>query len=58
MNQNDAQPKFTLGREVNISRNSRNSLFFEFAYDVNPPKYNPYTVSAVKYNYFWGKGYR
>ena len=57
VNQNNAQQNFSLGSEVNVSLNHRNSLVFVFAKALvhrNGPASSGFTV---KYNYSWGKGY-
>jgi len=58
VNQNDAQKNFTLGSEVNISLDPRNSLVFQFARVLVHENGPRLTGFAVKYNYSWGKGYR
>jgi hypothetical protein len=58
VNQNNAQKNFTLGSEVNVSLNSKNSLVFEFAKAIVHENSAAYTGFAVKYNYTWGKGYQ
>ena len=58
VNQNDAQKNFTLGSEVNVSLNPRNSLVFQFAKALVHQNGPAFTGFAVKYNYSWGKGYR
>lgn len=57
-NQNDAQQNFSLGSEVNLSLNPRNSLVFEFARAVVHKNGPAYTGFSVRYDYSWGKGYR
>ena len=55
--QGDAQKNFTLGSEVNLSLNSRNTLMFELGKVIvhqNGPSYGGF---GVKYLYFWGKNY-
>ncbi len=56
VNQNDGQQNFTLGSEVNISCNPRNSLVFEFAKALMHQNGTAYTGFAAKYIYSWGKG--
>jgi len=56
--QNDAQKNFTLGSEVNVSLNPRNSLVFQFAKALVHQNGPAVTGFAVTYNYSWGKGYR
>jgi hypothetical protein len=58
VNQNNAQKNFTLGSEVNVSLNSKNSLAFEFAKALVHENSAAYTGFAVKYNYTWRKGYQ
>jgi Putative MetA-pathway of phenol degradation len=58
VSQNDAQKNFTLGSEVNVSLNSRNSLVFQFAEALVHQNGPAVTGFAVKYSYSWGKGYR
>jgi hypothetical protein len=58
VNENNAQQNVSLGSEVNVSLNSRNSLVFAFDKALvhrNGPASNGF---AVKYNYSWGKGYQ
>jgi hypothetical protein len=57
-NQNDGQQNFTLGSELNVSLNTRNSLVFEFAKALVHQNGPAYTGFAVTYSYTWGKGYR
>ena len=57
IDQNNAQENFTLGSEVNLSLNSRNTLVFEFGKLIvheNGPAYGGF---GVKYFYSWGRGY-
>jgi hypothetical protein len=58
IHQNDAQKNFTLGSEVNVSLNARNSLVFQFAKAIVHQNGPALTGFAVKYSYSWGKGYR
>lgn len=58
IHQNDAQKNFTLGSEVNVSFNPRNSLVFQFAKAIVHQNGPALTGFAVKYSYSWGKGYR
>lgn len=57
VHQNDAQKNFTLGSEVNVSLNPRNSLVFQFAKALVHQNGPAFTGFAVKYSYSWGKGY-
>jgi len=57
-NQNDSQQNFTLGSEVNVSLNPRNSLVFEFARALVHKNGTAVTGVAVKYDYTWSRGYR
>jgi hypothetical protein len=57
VNQSDAQQNFTLGGEINISLNSRNSLVLQFAKALVHQNAPTYSGFAVKYAYTWGKGY-
>jgi hypothetical protein len=57
VNQNNAQKNFTLGSELNLSLDARNTLVFEFGKLIvheNGPAYGGF---GVKYQYSWGKGY-
>jgi hypothetical protein len=58
IDQSDAQQNLTLGTEINISLNSRNSLVLQFAKAVVHQNAPTYTGFAVKYAYTWGNGYR
>jgi len=58
VSQNDAQKNFTLGSEVNVSLNPRNSLVFQFAKALVHQNGPAVTGFAVKYSYSWGKGHR
>jgi hypothetical protein len=58
VNQNNAQQNLSLGSEVNVSLNHRNSLVFVFDKALvhrNGPALSGF---GVRYNYSWGKGYR
>ena len=55
VHQNDAQKNFTLGSEVNVSLNPRNSLVFQFAKALVHQNGPALTGFAVKYSYSWGK---
>ena len=57
MNQNNTQQNFSLGSEVNVSLNRRNSLVFEFDKALVHQNGPALSGFAVKYNYTWGKGY-
>jgi len=57
VNQNDAQQNFSLGSEVNVSLNHRNSLVFVFDKALVHQNGPALTGFAVKYNYTWGKAY-
>jgi hypothetical protein len=57
VDQGDAQRNFTLGTEINISLNPRNSLVFQFAKALVHHNAPTQTGFAVKYAYTWGKGY-
>ena len=57
VNQNNSQQNFSLGSEVNVSLNPRNSLVFEFARSLVHQNGPALSGFAVKYNYSWGKGY-
>jgi hypothetical protein len=58
VNQNDGQQNFTLGSELNVSLNDKNSLVFEFAKALAHQNGPAYTGFAVTYSYTWGKGYK
>jgi hypothetical protein len=58
VNENNGQQNFTLGSELNVSLNPKNSLVFEFAKALVHQNGPAYTGFAVKYSYTWGKGYR
>ncbi len=56
--QDNGQQNFSLGSEINVSINNRNSLLFEFA-DALVHRNGPAIVGfGVKYDYAWGKGYK
>ncbi len=56
--QDNGQQNFSLGSEINVSINNRNSLLFEFA-DALLHRNGPAIVGfGVKYDYAWGKGYK
>jgi hypothetical protein len=57
VNQNNAQQNFSLGSEVNVSLNPRNSLVFEFDKALVHQNGPALAGFAVKYQYTWGKGY-
>ncbi len=57
VNEDNAQQNFSLGSEVNLSLNSRNSLVFEFAKSLLHKNGPASSGFAVKYHYSWGKGY-
>jgi hypothetical protein len=57
VNQNNAQQNFSLGSEVNVSLNSRNTLVFEFDKALVHKNGPSLAGFAVKYNFTWGKGY-
>jgi hypothetical protein len=57
LNQNNAQQNFSLGSEVNVSLNPRNSLVFEFDKALVHQNGPALSGFAVKYNYSCGKGY-
>ena len=56
VNQNNSQHNFSLGSELNISFNARNSLVFEFDKALVHQNGPALTGLAVKYNFTWGKG--
>jgi hypothetical protein len=58
VNQNNPQQNFILGSEVNVSINDRNSLLFEFAKALVHQNGPAVTGFSVRYDYFWGKGYK
>jgi|SRR5271157_2310361 len=58
VNQNNSQQNFTLGSEVNVSINPKNSIVFEFARALVHQNGPAYTGFAIKYDYSWGKGYK
>ena len=58
VNQNNTQQNFSLGSEVNVSLNHRNSLVFVFDKAFvhrNGPASSGF---SVRYDYSWGKGYQ
>lgn len=57
LNQNNAQQNFSLGSEVNVSLNPRNSFVFEFDKSLVHQNGPALSGFAVKYNYSWGKSY-
>ena len=57
-NQNDTQRNFILGSEVIVSLNARNSLSLTLAKAFVHQNGPSVTDLSVKYEYFWGKGYR
>jgi hypothetical protein len=57
VDQNNAQRNFSLGSEVNVSLNPRNSLVFLFEKALVHQNGPALSGFAVKYNYSWGKGY-
>jgi hypothetical protein len=58
VDQNNGQQNFTLGSEINVSINSRNSLLFEFAKALVHQNGPALTGFSVRYDYIWGKGYK
>jgi hypothetical protein len=58
VNENNGQQNFTLGSELNVSLNPKNSLVFKFAKALVHQNGPAYTGLAVTYSYTWGKGYR
>jgi len=58
VNENNGQQNFTLGSELNVSLNPKNSLVFECAKALVHQNGPAYTGFAVTYSYTWGKGYR
>jgi len=57
-NQNATQKNFILGSEVIVSLNARNSLSLTVAKALVHQNGPSVTGLSVKYQYFWGKGYR
>jgi len=57
VNQDNPQQNFTLGAEVNVSLNQRNSLVFELAKAFVHKNGPALTGFAIKYSYSWGRGY-
>jgi len=58
VDQNSAQKVFSLGTEVNVSLNTRNSLVFVFDKALVHQNGPNATGFAVRYRHVWGKGYR
>ena len=58
MNQNDGQRNLILGSEWIFSLNTRNSLSLVLAKAVLNDNGPAVTGLSIKYEYFWGKGYR
>ena len=56
VNQNNSQQNFSLGSEVNISLNTRNSLVFAFDKALVHQNGPALSGFAVKYNFTWAKG--
>jgi hypothetical protein len=54
--QNNPQKNFSVGSEMNISINDRNTLVVEFAKALVHDNGPAYTGFAVKYSYSWGGG--
>jgi hypothetical protein len=57
VDQENAQKNFTLGSELNLSLNTRNSLVFEFGKLIVHENGPAYGGLGVKYIFSWGKGY-
>ena len=57
VNQNNSQQNFSLGTELNVSLNARNSLVFGFDKALVHKNGPALTGFGVKYNFTWGKGY-
>jgi len=57
VNQNNSQQNLSLGSEVNVSLNPRNSLVFEFDKAIVHQNGPALSGFALKYNFTWGKGY-
>jgi len=55
INQNNAQRNLILGSEVNVSLNTRNSLFFKFSKALVHQNGPSLTGFSVAYDYTWGK---
>jgi Putative MetA-pathway of phenol degradation len=58
VNQNDSQKNFVLGSEVILSLNERNSLSFVVARALVHENGPTITGVIVKYDYYWGKGFK
>jgi Putative MetA-pathway of phenol degradation len=58
VNQNDSQKNFVLGSETIVSLNEKNSLSFIVAKALVHDNGPTITGVIVKYDYYWGKGYR
>ena len=58
VDQNDSQKNFVLGSEVIFSLNERNSLSFVVAKALVHENGPTTTGVIVKYDYYWGRGYR
>jgi hypothetical protein len=56
VNQNNPQQNFSLGSEVNVSLNPRNSLVFVFDKALAHRNGPALSGFAIKYSYSWGKG--
>jgi hypothetical protein len=56
VNQNNSQQNFSLGSELNISFNARNSVVFVFDKALVHQNGPASSGFAVKYNFSWGKG--
>lgn len=57
VNQNDWQQNFILGSEVNVALSPQNALVFVFAKALVHHNGPAYTGFAVRYTYYWGKGF-
>jgi hypothetical protein len=57
-NENDSQKNFLLGSEITLSLNARNSLSMVLAKTLVNQNGPSATGISVKYDYFWGGGYR
>jgi hypothetical protein len=58
VDQNDGQRNFILGSEVIVSLNARNTLSLIVAKALVHQNGPAITGLSVKYDYYWGKGYR
>jgi hypothetical protein len=58
VDQNNAQKNFILGSEVIVSLNARNTLSLTVAKALVHQNGPAVTGFSVKYDYYWGKGYR